>query len=112
MLSSTSFIIKKHECSKMAMHKMAEQLKKCCSDETKCCTSTIVFEKDASLIDFISTDISFSFNKELLIQNTVILTDFENRVIEIKNKKKINYIDFYPPDSIQKIYILYETFLI
>ncbi|APD08213.1 hypothetical protein UJ101_02715 [Flavobacteriaceae bacterium UJ101] len=111
MLSSTSFIIKKHECPKMTKHEKVKQ-KDCCSDENKCCTSTVVFEKDASSIDFISTDISFDFSKKLWIQDTISFINLNDLFIEIGNKKKVNYIDFYPPDLPQKIYILHETFLI
>ena len=109
MLSSTSFIINKHECPKMTKHEKVKQ-KDCCSDENKCCTSTVIFEKDASSIDFISTDISFDFGKKLWIENTIFLIDLNGLFIGINNK--VNYINFYPPDLLQKIYILHETFLI
>lgn len=113
MLSSTSFIIKKHECLKMAKHEKVKLLKRCCTtDEDKCCTSNVIFQKDASSVDFISTVISFSLTKDLFIQDNVFSFSFREILIETLHKNKFNYIDFYPPDLLQKFYILHETFLI
>ncbi|MFV0531400.1 MAG: HYC_CC_PP family protein [Flavobacteriales bacterium] len=114
LLSSTSFVVKKHDCPKIAQHETVNQKKSCCTsttDEAKCCT-TIIIEKDASSVDFITSDISFDFNQKWFVQNQPVFNSFGLISDELSNQKKITSIHFSPPDFHQKIYLLYETFLI
>ncbi len=110
LFSSTSFIIRKYKC--IEEQQAATQVqKKCCTEERNCCTSsTIIIKKDASSVDFIVTDFSFSFHPLGLVQS--LTSYFKLSLEEIHNEKEIIYIHFYPPDLKQKTYILYETFLI
>lgn len=119
LLSSMSFTIDKHYCGetlvevsyfgkadsccskmKMKKHSQKKKKKKCCKNETELIAST-TFDKENVLV-IAPKDLQF-----LVFHIHSYINLFEDAEVE-----KEFYKDFDPPDLVQDIQVLHETFLI
>ena len=118
IVSSMSFTIDKHYCGdtlidvsffgkadtcgmgEMKMNADSQKMKKCCKNETEFIASA-AFDKE-KIVTFSPKEIRF-----LVFHVYSYINNYQEFELE-----KERYRDFSPPDIVQDIYVLHETFLI